>query len=171
MGPLSLLLTSFHIMYIMVINLVNKMRLSTKGQYGARALLDIALHYDGRPVLLRDIARRQAISGQYLEHLISPLIKAGIVRSIRGAHGGVTLARLPGEIKLSEVIQILEGSTAPVECVDNPKVCPRSDFCVTREVWEEMKRAMGQVLESTTLQDLVERQRKKEKSETPMYYI
>jgi Rrf2 family cysteine metabolism transcriptional repressor len=154
----------------MLMNLVNKMKLSTRGQYGARALLDIAVHYDGNPVLLKDIAKRQAISAQYLEHLISPLIKAGIVRSIRGARGGVTLAKLPEEIKLSQVIQILEGSTAPVECVDNPKVCPRSDFCVTRDVWEEMKRAMIQVLESTTLQDLVERQREKERPAV-MYHI
>jgi Rrf2 family cysteine metabolism transcriptional repressor len=157
-------------MHIMLMNLVNKMKLSTRGQYGARALLDIAVHYDGNPVLLKDIAKRQAISAQYLEHLISPLIKAGIVRSIRGARGGVTLAKLPEEIKLSQVIQILEGSTAPVECVDNPKVCPRSDFCVTRDVWEEMKRAMIQVLESTTLQDLVERQREKERPAV-MYHI
>ncbi len=156
---------------IMLINLVNKMKLSTRGQYGARALLDMALHYDGGPVLLREIAARQAISGQYLEHLMSPLIKAGIVRSIRGARGGVTLARLPEQIKLSEVIQILEGSTAPVECVDNPKCCPRSGFCVTRDVWEEMKRAIGQVLESITLQDLVERHKKKERLEATMYYI
>jgi Rrf2 family cysteine metabolism transcriptional repressor len=157
-------------MHIMLMNLVNKMKLSTRGQYGARALLDIAVHYDGNPVLLKDIAKRQAISAQYLEHLISPLIKAGIVRSIRGARGGVTLAKPPEEIKLSQVIQILEGSTAPVECVDNPKVCPRSDSCVTRDVWEKMKRAMTQVLESTTLQDLVERQREKERPAV-MYHI
>ena len=147
------------------------MKLSTRGQYGARALLDIALHCDGGPVLLREIAARQAISGQYLEHLMSPLIKAGIVRSIRGARGGITLAKLPEQIKLSEVIQVLEGSTAPVECVDNPKCCPRSGFCVTRDVWGEMKRAIGQVLESTTLQDLVERHKKKERPEAKMYYI
>jgi Rrf2 family cysteine metabolism transcriptional repressor len=146
------------------------MKLSTRGQYGTRALLDIALHYDGNPILLKDIAKRQAISAQYLEHLVSPLIKAGIVRSTRGARGGVTLAKSPEEIRLSQVIQILEGSTAPVECVDDPKVCPRSDFCVTRDVWKEMKRAMIQVLESTTLQDLVERQKEKEKP-AEMYHI
>ncbi len=146
------------------------MKLSTRGKYGARALLDIALHYDGNPVLLKDIARRQDISAQYLEQLMSPLIKAGLVRSIRGARGGVTLAKPPEEIKLSQVIQIMEGSIALVECVDDPKICPRSDFCVTRDVWEEMKRAMTQVLESTTLQDLVERQKEKEKS-AEMYHI
>ena len=146
------------------------MKLSTRGKYGTRALLDIALHYDGNPVLLKDIARRQDISAQYLEQLMSPLIKAGLVRSIRGARGGVTLAKPPEEIKLSQVIQIMEGSIALVECVDDPKICPRSDFCVTRDVWEEMKRAMTQVLESTTLQDLVERQKEKEKS-AEMYHI
>jgi Rrf2 family cysteine metabolism transcriptional repressor len=146
------------------------MKLSTRGKYGARALLDIALHYEGNPVLLKDIAKRQAISAQYLEHLMSPLIKAGVVRSIRGARGGFTLAKPAEEIKLSQVIQILEGSTALVECVDDPKICPRSGFCVTRDVWEEMKRAMTQVLESTTLKDLVERQKEKDKS-TAMYHI
>ncbi len=146
------------------------MKLSTRGKYGARALLDIAFHYDGNPVLLKDIARRQDISAQYLEQLMSPLIKAGLVRSIRGARGGVTLAKPPEEIKLSQVIQIMEGSIALVECVDDPKICPRSDFCVTRDVWEEMKRAMTQVLEFTTLQDLVERQKEKEKS-AEMYHI
>ena len=147
------------------------MKLSTKGRYGVRALLDIALHNNESPVLLKDIAKRQAISVQYLEQLISPLVKAGIVRSIRGSRGGVTLAKVPEQMKLSEVIQVLEGSIALVDCVDSPEVCPRSDFCATRDVWEEMKVAIGQVLEHTTLQDLVERQKKKEKIDTTMYHI
>ena len=81
------------------------------------------------------------------------------------------LARLPSQIKLIEIIQTIEGSTAPVECVDNAKICPRSDFCVTREIWSEMKRATDNVLESTTLQDLVERQKKKEQPKVGMYQI
>ncbi len=147
------------------------MKLSTKGQYGTRALLDLALQRGEKPVLLKDIAQRQQISLLYLEHLISPLIAGGIVRSTRGARGGVWLAKSPQEIKLSEVIQLLEGSTAPVECVNNPKACPRSDLCVTRDIWAEMGKAMNGVLESTTLQDLVERQKMKEQPEAAMYYI
>lgn len=147
------------------------MRLSTRGRYGVRALLNVALYSDGNPVPLKDIAKRQAISVQYLEQLISPLVKAGVLRSIRGARGGVTLTELPEEVKLSQVIQVLEGSIAPVKCVDDPKVCSRSNFCATRDVWEEMNRAMFQVLESTSLQDLVERHREKEQSNTTMYHI
>lgn len=147
------------------------MRLSTRGRYGVRALLDVALYSDGNPVILKDIAKRQAIPVQYLEQLISPLVKAGVLRSIRGAHGGVSLTKLPEQVKLSQVIQILEGSIAPVKCVDDPKVCSRSDFCATRDVWEEMNRAMVQVLESTSLQDLVEQQRKKRQPKTTMYHI
>lgn len=147
------------------------MKLSTRSRYGTRALLDIALNGKEKPVLLRDIARRQEISTAYLEHLITPLISAGIVRSTRGARGGVWLAKPPHEIKLSEVVLILEGSLAPVECVDDPKYCRRSASCVTREVWSEIKEAMKHVLESTTIQDLAERQKAKEPAVDGMYYI
>ncbi len=147
------------------------MKLSTRGQYGTRALLELALHGGKGPTLLRDIAQRQQISLMYLEHLITPLIAAGIVLSTRGPRGGVSLAKPPEEIRLSEVIQLLEGSIAPVKCVDNPGVCSRSELCVTRDIWGELKKAINGVLESTTLQDLVERQKRKEKREEMMYYI
>jgi Rrf2 family cysteine metabolism transcriptional repressor len=154
--------------------LVNKenesMKLSTRGRYGTRALLELALHQGEGPVLLKNIARSQQISVQYLEHLITPLIAGGIVRSTRGARGGVSLTRPPEQIKLSEVVQLLEGSTAPVECVSNPEACSRSELCVTRDIWSELKRVMDGVLDSVTLQDLVERQKQKEQSEV-MYYI
>ena len=147
------------------------MKLSTRGRYGTRALLELALRQGEGPVLLRDIAQRQQISLQYLDHLITPLIAGGIVRSTRGARGGVLLARPPEEIRLSEVIQLLEGSIAPSECVNNPEVCIRSEFCATRDVWGELKKAMNVILESTTLQDLAERQKGKERPEKAMYYI
>ena len=147
------------------------MKLSTRGRYGTRALLELALHQGEGPILLKDIAQRQQISLRYLEHLITPLIAGGIVRSIRGARGGVLLARLPEKIKLSEVIQLLEGSVAPAECVNNPGICSRSKLCVTRDIWGELKEAMNGVLESTTLQDLVERHKKKEQPEQAMYYV
>ena len=144
------------------------MKLSTRGQYGTRALLELALRRDEEPVLLKDIARSQQISLPYLQHLITPLIAGGILRSTRGAKGGISLARPPEQIRLSEVIQLLEGSTAPVECVDNPRICRRSASCVSRDIWGELKKVMDGVLESITLQDLVERQKGKEQS---MYYI
>ncbi len=147
------------------------MKLSTRGQYGTRALLDIALHQGEGPIPLKRIAERQQIALQYLEHLVTPLVAAGIIRSTRGAKGGVWLAKAPEEIKLSEVIKLLEGSVAPVECVIDPKFCPRSNVCATRDIWGELKKAMDGVLESTTLRDLAERQKKKEQKEETMYYI
>jgi len=147
------------------------MKLSTRGQYGTRALLELALHQGEEPVPLKDIAQRQQISLPYLEHLITPLIAGGIVWSTRGTRGGVALARPPEQVKLSEVIQLLEGSIAPVDCVYNPGKCTRSELCVTRDIWTELERAMIGVLESTTLRDLVERQKRKEQLNELMYYI
>jgi Rrf2 family protein len=122
-------------------------------------------------VLLKDIARRQEVSLPYLEHLITPLIAGGLVKSTRGARGGVLLLKPPAEVKLTEVVQLLEGSIAPVDCVNDPRVCSRSASCVTRDIWMQIKDAIIQVLDSTTLQDLVERQRQKEQTETGMYNI
>jgi len=134
-------------------------KLSTKGRYVTRALLDLACHCKGGVVPLKDIARRQEISLYYLEHLVTPLIAAGIVRSLRGPSGGIQLAKSPHKIRLSEVIRLVEGgSLILVECIDNPEICSRSQLCITREIWAELERAMSEVLESTTLQDLVERQ-------------
>ncbi len=143
------------------------MNVSTKERYGTRALLDIALHREEEPVLLRDIARRQQISLSYLEHLVAPLIEGGMIRSTRGIGGGVSLARSPEEISLSEVIGLLEGSVALVKCVNDPEVCVRSEFCATRDIWHELETVMDGFLKSTTLQDLVERQRGKQ----VMYHI
>ena len=137
------------------------MKLSTRVRYGTRALLDLAIHYNNEPVQLKDIAHRQDISLNYLEQIIAPLIRAGIVRSIRGARGGVQLAKQKQEVKLSDVVRILEGSISPAECVENPKSCSRSSYCATFDIWSEMKQAMDNILESTTLQDLVEQQQRK----------
>ncbi len=147
------------------------MKLSTRGQYGTRALLDLALHQDRSPILLRDIAQRQEFSLPYLEHLIAPLIAARILRSTRGPRGGITLVKDPQDIVLSEVIQLLEGSIAPVECINSPETCSRSELCVTRDIWGELEKAMLDVLESITLQDLVERHRQKEQPDRTMYHI
>lgn len=147
------------------------MKLSTRARYGTRLLVDLALHYGEQPVLLKDIARRQEISLPYLQHLITPLVTGGIVFTTRGSKGGVSLSRLPGEVKLSEVIRLLEGSIAPVDCVNNPDICERSKLCVTRDIWCEMKQAVHELLESNTLQDLVERQKNKEPGEQMAYFI
>ena len=134
------------------------MKISTKGRYGTRALLELALRDTNEPMLLRNIAKKQDISLAYLEHVISPLIAGGILRSTKGPKGGISLNRKPADIKLSEVIRLLEGSVAPADCVDNPDICERADTCVTRDVWCELKTAMDNILDKTTIQDMVDRQ-------------
>jgi len=147
------------------------MRLSTKGRYGTRAMLDLALNSDNGPVLLRDIARRQEVSEKYLEHSMSALRKMGLVRSIRGARGGYVLARPPAQIRLSRILEVLEGSMAPTECVDDAGICPRAGECATREVWVKIKEATDSILESTSLQDLVHTHQQKMGSEIVSYDI
>jgi len=147
------------------------MKVSTRGRYGLRALLDLAVHQGEGMIALKDIARRQEVSLPYLEHLITPLVAAGLVKTTRGARGGVLLLRPAAEIRLGEVVQLLEGSIAPVDCVNNPGLCHRSASCVTRDIWVEMKEAMSRVLDSTTLQDLAERQRLKGQAETETYHV
>ena len=146
------------------------MKISTRARYGVRALLDLARNSDSGPVSLKDIAQRQNISMSYLEHLINPLVAGGIIRTVRGSKGGIVLTKPAFQIKLSEIIALLEGSTAPVDCVDSPENCQRSDNCVTRGVWTELKEAIDGVLDYITLQELVERERRKQKA-TNMYYI
>ena len=138
------------------------MKLSTRTRYGTRALLDLARHQGDKPVQLKEIARRQNISLHYLEHIITPLVGAGIVRSIRGAHGGLLISKKPDQVKLGEVVGLLEGTITPVDCVMDPECCNRSDFCVTRDIWSEMKDAIDKTLDSITLQDLIEREKHKE---------
>jgi Rrf2 family transcriptional regulator, cysteine metabolism repressor len=145
------------------------MKLSTRGRYGTRIMLEIALNPAREPILLKDIAQRQQISLTYLEHLIKPLVAAGLVRSSRGPRGGISLAKPADEIRLSEVLQLLEGSMAPVDCVNDPAACSRAALCVTRDVWGELKGVIDGYLESVTLQNLLERH--KEKKNVGMYYI
>ena len=147
------------------------MKLSTRGRYATRAMLYLAHHFGEGSILIKDISKEVDVSEQYLEQLFIPLRTAGLARAIRGAHGGFSLAKKPQEIKLSQIIMIMEGSTAPAECVDDAGICSRADWCVTREVWTELKKAMNGVLESTTLQDLVERQAKKVQPKETLYYI
>lgn len=140
------------------------MKLSTRTRYGTRALLELALRESEGPVFLKDIAKSQELSLAYLEHLVAPLISGGIICSTKGPKGGIELARRPEDINMKEVTYLLEGSLAPVDCVDSAETCDRSRNCVTREIWGQMKDAMDGVLESTTLRDLVEKQKKKQKA-------
>jgi Rrf2 family cysteine metabolism transcriptional repressor len=132
-------------------------------------MVDLAIHNGESPVLLRDIAKRQQLSERYLEQLVLSLKAAGLVKSIRGAHGGFMLAKAPEEIRLSEIFQVLEGPLGLVECVDDPASCSRVDSCVTRDIWQELKDGIASILDSKTLQDLAEQQDIKDKK--LMYYI
>ena len=142
------------------------MKLSTRGRYGVRLMLDLALHYGEGPILLKDIAERQGISEKYLWQLINPLKTTGLVNSHRGAHGGYVLGKAPEAISLKAILQILEGSLCLVDCVDNPALCERSLSCISRDIWGEASKNMQQTLEDTTLAAMVERQKEKLKNET-----
>jgi Rrf2 family protein len=147
------------------------MKLSTKGRYAMRAMLDLAQHYGEGLVLLKNVARRQEVSERYLEHLFLTLKAAGLVNSVRGARGGFQLTRPPSEVKLIDIVRACEGKLSVVECVTDPTSCRRSASCATRDMWMELQMAMDGVLESLTLQDLVERQHRKEQVATAMYNI
>jgi Rrf2 family protein len=142
------------------------MKLSTRGRYGVRLMLDLALHYGDGPIYLKDIAERQGISEKYLWQLINPLKTTGLVNSTRGAHGGYVLGKKPERISLKEILQVLEGSLCLVDCVDNPSLCERASSCISRDIWEEVSKGMKQTLEETTLADMVERQKEKIQSKT-----
>ena len=133
------------------------MKVSTKGRYAMRLMLDLALNNTGAPISLKDVARRQEISDKYLEQIVTPLSKAGLVRSMRGAGGGYLLTRRPEEYTVGEILRPLEGDLAPVECATDADFCERCGECVTVELWREIHRAVSQVVDRTTLADLVER--------------
>jgi len=137
------------------------MKLSTRGRYGVRLMLDLALHQGEGPVLLREIAKRQEISEKYLWQLINPLKAAGMINSQRGAHGGYVLAKKPAEINLQQILSVLEGSLCMVDCVENPAGCDRAPGCVTRDVWTEASKGILDTLEAMTLEKMVEGHLKK----------
>ncbi len=133
------------------------MKLSTRTRYGIRAILELAENYGNGPLQLRIIARDQGVSVKYLEQLMAMLKAAGIVRSVRGAKGGYILAKSPGQVKVSECFQCLEGSLITTECVEDESFCERTNDCIARQVWTEVQEAVMGVLQSMTLQDLVDR--------------
>ena len=137
------------------------MKLSTKGRYGLRALIDLAQYSENEPVSITNISDRQGISERYLEQLMSMLKKAGLVKSIRGAGGGYLLTRTPEEYTVGEILRQLEGNLAPVSCVSGGGCCGRADRCVTLEVWQQIQDAVDGVVDNITLADLVARQREK----------
>lgn len=145
------------------------MKVSTKGRYGLRLMLDLALHFGEGPVLLKDIAARQGISEKYLWHLSAVLKNAGLITSARGARGGYALARPPAQINLREIVSLLEGPLCLVECVENSSYCRRSGSCAARDVWHEVSLKILGTLGTITLEKIAEEQRKK--SKVPAYAI
>lgn len=136
------------------------MRISTRTRYGMRAILELAYAYKAGPLQIKLIAQRQNISNKYLEQLVAIIKSAGIVRSIRGPHGGYLLARPPEEIKLSEIFMALEGSVLTTECVEHEDACLAYADCITRQLWMQMNDAILNVLRNKTLQDLVDMSKK-----------
>ena len=140
------------------------MKLSTRTRYGIRAILELAEKDGSGPLRVKTIAQSQDISAKYLEQLMSILKSAGFVRSIRGSKGGYMLAKAPNQIKISDVFDCLEGHVTTVECVEDKDYCARAADCVVRQVWAQVQQAITNVLQSITLQDLVDRAKDKKLS-------
>jgi Rrf2 family protein len=132
------------------------MRISTKGRYALHLMIDLAINNTGEPVSLKDIARRQEISDKYLEQIISVLNKAGYVKSVRGAQGGYILTRKPKEYTVGMILRLTEGSLAPVSCVEGDSSCEKMNDCATVMIWRRMNEAINEVVDSITLEDLVD---------------
>lgn len=138
-------------------------KLSTKGRYGTRLMLNLALHYKegNEAVVLKNISEEEDLSIRYLEQIIIPLKLNKLVKSVRGAGGGYTLARDPSKINLCQIIEVLEGSCTLVDCVDDPEFCDRATECATHEIWKEASMLLKNYFESKTLQDLIKIAEKK----------
>lgn len=148
------------------------MKLSTKGRYGVQAMLDLALHNSEGSVSLKSIAQRQELSENYLEQLFASLRRYGLIKSIRGAMGGYVLGDTPDKIIIGDVIRALEGPLLPVECLDEKKTkCAKYECCVTKGVWKKMGDGLNKVVDSISLQDLIDEYSKMKIKDNHMYYI
>jgi Rrf2 family protein len=134
------------------------LKLSTKGRYGVKAMVDLAIHYSDEPLSIKSISERQDISEYYLEQLFSPLRKAKLIKSVRGAQGGYILNRHPKDIKVGDIMKVLEGPIEISECIDDTdgNSCNNIECCATRLLWSKIKDSIDKVMESTTLQDIVD---------------
>lgn len=138
------------------------MKISTKGRYAVRVMLDLALNDGGECIKVKEIAGRQGISEKYLEQIIAVLNRAGYVKSVRGAQGGYRLAKDPGEYTVGMVLRLTEGSLAPVACLEeNYGVCERCDTCETLQVWKDVYEAVNNVVDNVTIGDLAARHRQR----------
>src|SRR3989440_3193094 len=145
------------------------MKLTMKGDYGLRAMLDMAAYYGQGPIESADIARRQYIPEQYLDQILMALRKEGLVKSVRGPKGGHMLAKPPSQISMAQVMQALEGYVPPMECLPNPDFCKLSPGCALRTVWQQIDEMTQHILTTTTIEELA--QRHQTGSLETMYYI
>lgn len=133
------------------------MKISTKGRYALRMMLDLALHDKGEPVRVKEIAARQEISVKYMEQIVSLLVKAGFVKSVRGPQGGYRLTKPLRDYTIGSILRLTEGSLAPVECLeDKVNQCPRAENCTTLIFWKKIDDAVRSVADQYTLEDLIE---------------
>lgn len=134
------------------------MKISTKGRYALRMLIDLASHIDEGFVSLKDIAERQEISKKYLEQIVPMLNKDGILRTNRGNRGGYQLAKAPSNISVGDILRSTEGNLAPVSCLEfEPNECPRKEDCATLYIWEGLYSVVTDYLNTITLQDIIDR--------------
>ncbi len=142
------------------------MKISTRGRYGVRMMLDLAMHEGHGPVSLKDIAARQEISEKYLSNIVPPLRNAGLVVSVRGSRGGYALGKKPREITLKDILLVLEGPMCLVECTGQPKICRRADECLMRDIWAQVSDRILDTLGTFDLETMVEQQKSKEHAAT-----
>ncbi len=136
------------------------MKISTKGRYAVRMLLDLAEHQQDGYVALKEIAKRQEISKKYLEQIVPILNKSGLLQTNRGSQGGYRLSKKPEQYTVGEILRLTEGSLAPVACLDQPEnLCPRRSSCATLFVWQGLYRTIEEYLDGITLQDIIDRQK------------
>lgn len=134
------------------------MKISTKGRYSLRLMLDLAQHYEDSPLSLKDISERQNISKKYLEQIVPPLTKAGLLLSNRGHMGGYRLAKSPAEITVAAVVECTEGNLQPVSCMaDSSNECPQQLECLTLPIWQGLYHAMNEYLQGISLQDVLDK--------------
>lgn len=150
---------------------VKTVRVTMKGDYGLRAMIDLAVHYGQGPVPSSTIAARQRIPEHFLDQLLITLRRAGLLKSQRGPQGGHMLARPPAQITMGDVLYALEGQTAPMECVPDPSACQLVPGCAIREVWIQVEQYAQQLLAATTMAQLAERHRIPVPESELMYYI
>ena len=136
------------------------MKISTKGRYGLRILIDLAIHDPEKPRMIRDIALSQQISEKYISRLVIDLRRAKLIRSVRGINGGFHLAKMPEKITLLDILETMEGPISVVDCVRSPEKCRRTSLCPARDIWQQLNDGIRSLTAKITLEDILNAYRK-----------